>query len=245
MEIDTHTGKAIRLDNPVDRQMDREKMLKACRDFEAMLTTQMLKVMRKSTGLKEEGITKGANLFQDMFEWELSRKISQDSPLGIAKAIMRQLGYDDIDEADRYKVTHDKALGRYELNSMIERAAGRHNLDPALIGAVIACESGDNPYAVSRRGAKGLMQLMDETAREYGVYNPFNPQQNINGGTTYLRDLLDRYNGDLRLAIAAYNAGPTAVDTYGGIPPYPETEDYVDKVLTEYKNRQDNDVVQK
>jgi len=120
------------------------------------------------------------------------------------------------------------------LKAMISSAAHRVGLDPRLIEAVISVESDFDPQAVSRKGAMGLMQLMPETADRYAVQNPFDPRENIGGGTRYLRDLLQRFGGDLRWALAAYNAGEKAVDTYQGIPPYRETREYVTKVLQRY-----------
>ncbi len=118
---------------------------------------------------------------------------------------------------------------------MIEAAARRHDVPAALVKAVIRVESNFNAGAVSRTGARGLMQLMPDTARALGVVNAFHPVENLNGGVLYLRAMLKRY-GDLSRALAAYNAGPTAVDRYGGIPPYGETRDYVDKVLAYYRD---------
>jgi len=122
----------------------------------------------------------------------------------------------------------DRAFDR-----LIARTARRFGGDPALVKAVVAAESNFEVNAVSRVGAQGLMQLMPETAREMGVRRPFEPDDNLRGGVRYLREMLDRF-GDTRLALAAYNAGPTAVDRYKGIPPYSETRAYVKRVLRFY-----------
>jgi soluble lytic murein transglycosylase-like protein len=116
-------------------------------------------------------------------------------------------------------------------DDVIVEHSREHNVRPDLVRAVVQVESGFNPYAVSPKGAQGLMQLMPGTARELGVLNVFNPIENIRAGIRYLRRLLDRYNNDEVLALAAYNAGPKAVDKYGEkVPPYRETRDYVTKV---------------
>jgi soluble lytic murein transglycosylase len=117
---------------------------------------------------------------------------------------------------------------------IIVDAARRHALDPALVKAVIKVESDFDRYALSRKGAKGLMQLMPATAREMNVNQPFDPAQNVDGGARYLRRMLDEFGGDLRLALAAYNAGPTAVKKHRGIPPFDETRRYVRKVWRAY-----------
>jgi soluble lytic murein transglycosylase-like protein len=113
----------------------------------------------------------------------------------------------------------------------IEEAADRYDVNPQLIYSVILAESAGRPDAVSHKGAKGLMQLMDETAAELGVVDSLDPQQNIMGGTKYLRQMLDTFDGNVKLAVAAYNAGPGTVSKYNGVPPYRETRQYVDKVL--------------
>src|SRR5688572_222616 len=119
------------------------------------------------------------------------------------------------------------------LNEILE-ASSRYGVPDQLVTAVIRAESGFNPRAVSRKGAQGLMQLMPTTASNLGVRNSFDPRENIHGGVRHLRGLIDRFPGNLPLAIAAYNAGEKAVLTYGGIPPYPETQDYVGKVMRFY-----------
>jgi hypothetical protein len=112
-------------------------------------------------------------------------------------------------------------------SNLIRAAALKHGLDENLITGVIAVESNFNPRAVSRKRAQGLMQLIPQTAARYSVANTFDPAQNIDAGTHYLKDLLEKYRGNLSLALAAYNAGPEMVERYGGIPPFPETQKYV------------------
>lgn len=121
-----------------------------------------------------------------------------------------------------------------ELENLVQEAGRRHDIDPELIRAVIRQESGFNPLAVSRKGAQGLMQLMPETARRLGVQDVFDPAENVLGGAKLLRQLMDRYEGDLDLALAAYNAGEGAVERYGGLPPYRETVHYVDRITQAY-----------
>ncbi len=122
-------------------------------------------------------------------------------------------------------------LNHEAFNEAILNMATAQAVDPALVRAVIHAESSFNPTAVSRTGAMGLMQLMPGTAARFGVSNAFDPQENIRGGVTYLRFLLDKFNGDVRLAAAGYNAGEGAVMKYGGVPPYSETIEYVARVL--------------
>lgn len=122
-----------------------------------------------------------------------------------------------------------------DLPTAIERLATHHGVDPRLVEAVVRVESGGDPRAVSPKGAKGLMQLMPARAVAFGVTDLFDPIANLGGGIRHLRELLQRYQGDLALALAAYNAGERAVEAYGGIPPYRETQEYVRKVLALYR----------
>jgi soluble lytic murein transglycosylase-like protein len=123
-----------------------------------------------------------------------------------------------------------------ELEPLVRNAARTAGLPPALVEAVVSVESGFEPRARSVTGARGLMQIEPETANDYGgLANPDDPAQNVRVGTAYLRDLLARFGGDVRAALAAYNAGPAAVERYGGVPPYAETRAYVERVLATYR----------
>ena len=121
-----------------------------------------------------------------------------------------------------------------ELDNLVQKTADKHHVDAKLVRAVISTESNWNASAVSRKGALGLMQLIPTTAQRLGVGNAFDPAQNVDAGVRYLGMLLQRYNGDLKLALAAYNAGPSIVDRFGGVPNYRETRNYVDKVTSTY-----------
>lgn len=123
-----------------------------------------------------------------------------------------------------------------QVNAAIEAAAAKHGVDPNLVRAVIKVESNGNPRAVSNKGAMGLMQLMPQTARTLNVSNPFDPQQNVDAGVRHLRRLLDNYGGDVKLSLAAYNAGEKAVTRNGGVPPYTETRNYVKRITEIYGN---------
>jgi soluble lytic murein transglycosylase-like protein len=121
------------------------------------------------------------------------------------------------------------------IDQLVSANSSAWGVDPSLIKAIIANESGFNPQATSRTGAQGLMQLEPGTAAGLGVGNAYDPAQNVWGGTRYVRGLLDRFHGNVPLAVAAYNAGPGAVEKYGGIPPYAETQNYVQNVLDSYQ----------
>ncbi len=125
-----------------------------------------------------------------------------------------------------------------DYHGYVANTASKYEIEPELIKAVIKTESNGNHRAVSRKGAMGLMQLMPSTAVDMKVINPFNPEENIEGGTRYLRYLLEKFNGNVTLALAAYNAGPKTVERYGSVPPIYETKEYVKKVLSLYRGKQ-------
>lgn len=131
----------------------------------------------------------------------------------------------------------ESKLTATDLNQILSHAGQAHNLDVDLLASVVKAESGGNPHALSHAGAQGLMQLMPSTAGGLGVRNSYQPDENVRGGSAYLDELLVRYHDNLALALAAYNAGPAAVDRYHGIPPYRETRLYVARVIHEFNRR--------
>lgn len=155
-------------------------------------------------------------------------------PLKTTVGISKRPGGGSI-SSSRTRSSLGRSASAVSYNQSIRRASRRHNVDPYLIMAVIKTESDFDQFALSKTGAQGLMQLMPETARELNVLNPFNPHENIDGGTRYLRRMLDLFDGNLRLSLAAYNAGPTLVGRLQKVPRIPETIRYVKKVLAHYK----------
>lgn len=129
-----------------------------------------------------------------------------------------------------------------DYSSYIQKSARKYEIEPELIHAVIRTEFNGNNRAVSKKGAMGLMQLMPSTANDMNVSNPFNPEENIEGGTRYLRYLIEKFNGNLTLAIAAYNSGPKTVEKYGSVPPISETRQYVNRVLALYNGKKQYDI---
>jgi hypothetical protein len=135
------------------------------------------------------------------------------------------------------RMAKPQSLKPQDLNQVINTISDRHHIDPDFISSVIHAESGFNPRAVSPKGAQGLMQLMPGTASKLGVSNAFDPRANVEGGTRYLTELLQRYNFDVIKALAAYNAGPLRVQQYGGVPPYNETRAYVARIVRDYNRK--------
>ena len=150
--------------------------------------------------------------------------------VGVAADALRGVIPDEVLD----EVVPSASAGK-DIATLAAEAARRHSLDPALVAAVVAVESGFRADAVSPKGAQGLMQLMPATARSLGVKDSLDPADNLDGGTRHLRTLIDRYQGDVKRALAAYNAGEGAVARHGGVPPYPETVAYVRKVLQRAK----------
>jgi Rod binding domain-containing protein len=239
-----------------------EKIRKAAKDFESLFTSIMLKTMRNSV-MRSELVPQsmGEKFYTEMLDEEYGGLISGNANLGLADLIVKELERQESrssgsglaalqglslqtslipdSQASLVKKPVDftglsQKVGQWD--TLIKEASARFNLDPALIAAVIAQESAGNPAATSSAGAKGLMQLIDDTADSMGVQQVYNPRENILGGSKYLRLMLDRFGGDTRLALASYNAGPGAVDRYQGIPPYRETQNYVESVM-DYRQR--------
>jgi len=268
---------------PADAQQDLklQKLKKACRDFEAIFISYMLKAMNKTTENSELfGKGLGGDIYKEIFNEKLAEHLSQTGQFKIGDIIYQKYagilnhgkenahseiadvfrdnspknpkidgGFLTINpEPDHTKVeikfgnsgdyaatvsniSNIKQEFLSEYKDTIDKAAREFGVEPSLIKAVIKQESAGDPKAVSHKGAKGLMQLIDSTASMLGVTDSFNPVQNIMGGVKYLSMLIKRFGGDLRKALASYNAGPAAVEKYKGVPPFPETIKYVENVL--------------
>lgn len=234
-------AKNEKLTNQLKKAHNRDDLEKAAQQFESLFIYQMLKAMRKTiirSELLGEGF--GGEIFEGMMDEQLAEQIATAGRLGLAELVIQSLSGKDkenpisipttLRENDTRIFSLPEKLKPYL--PIINQTAKDLRLNPRLISAVILAESNGDPMAVSSRGAKGLMQLMPATADSLNVADPHDPWQNIQAGSRYLKNLLQQFNGDLKLALAAYNAGPGTVKKYNGIPPYQETQQYVKKVLS-------------
>jgi soluble lytic murein transglycosylase-like protein len=156
---------------------------------------------------------------------EVSRYLRHSTPAGVEA---------ELTNSNYFRNPNAKQFSDKDVDAAIEQAAARHNVDPNLVRSVIKVESNFNPNAVSRKGAMGLMQLMPQTARSLNVSNPFDPEQNVDAGVRHLKNLLESYGGDVRLTLAAYNAGSGAVARSAGVPHFSETQNYVKRITNLY-----------
>jgi Rod binding domain-containing protein len=239
-----HFKNAAELNN-----LQNEKIRKTAREFESIFTAMMIKTMMK----KDEGLFEqqgfGGDIFSSVFENHLAMKMSGTKGIGIADFITRhiekvktagenpvQINISPDKKVPGIKPSNDvlNKINRYD--EIINDASTFFGVDKNLIKSVIIAESAGNEKALSSAKAKGLMQLMNGTAKDMGVVDIWDPRQNIFGGTKYLAQMLRQYNGDVKLALASYNAGPGNVEKHNGVPPFEETRNYIDKVIGLYKN---------
>ena len=260
----THPGQHFSSDQVKDLQSryspeQKVKIADATKGFESLLTSMMLKSMNQTTGGMFGEESMGGEYYDTIFESELASYISKSKGLGVSDLLYKKITGEDINSLPTLKGLDqlrnlknqiikskdldspivnptESSLKRLEnYNHIISEASRKFQIDQNLIKSVILTESAGNEQALSKANAKGLMQLMDGTADQLGVKNVWNPKENILGGTKYLSDLLRQYDGDLKLALAGYNAGPGSVEKFNGIPPFPETKNYISRVLGYYK----------
>lgn len=207
----------------------------------------MFRDLFESEIAKEMAGGKGTGLASALYESLKGHLPPVDASFDPAHVMNQTIPVPEKSEADSVK---EVAVNPSQLNQTVQpafekinryhgtivEASQENDVDPALLYAVIQKESSGNPNVISSAGAKGLMQLMDETASDLGVQNSFDPEENIQGGARYLKQMLDRFDGNLKLALAAYNAGPGNVERFGGVPPFKETRNYVDRVLEFYES---------
>ena len=239
---------------------EKQKLAKATMDFESLLTSMMLKSMTKTTGGLFGENSYGGDTLDTIFEGEMADYMTRSKSLGIAESMYEKITGEKLDlnlvkphrikgansvrtfranEHPTIEPSHSSMQRLKKYDKIIEQAAKDHGVDEKLIKSIILTESAAKENALSKAKAKGLMQLMDGTAKDMGVRNVWNPKENIYGGTKYISKMIDKYDGNLELALAAYNAGPGNVDKHGGIPPFEETKNYVTRVIG-YLNSMEN-----
>ncbi len=254
------TDPKLQISNPVDTtskytDAQKAKIESAAKQFESLLTSMMLKSMTKSTNGLSGDNSFGGDYFDTIFQNELATMISKNHNLGVAGILYKKLTGESMDSSTKVQQLQPLNIGinpKLEFNNnnppvspssqsldrlnryegIISSAAEQYGVNKNLIKSVILTESAANEKAVSSAKAKGLMQLIDSTASQMGVSNVWDPQQNIFAGTKYLSQMLQKFNGNINLALASYNAGPENVQKYGGIPPFEETQNYVKRVLS-------------
>lgn len=224
------------------------QLKKAAQNFEAIFISKILQNMRRGmkSGLFGDGVS--SDIYNSMFDESIAKAIASKGGFGLSDIITKSLKKDTGTKdgtlgqtlADYWrrpvKTTRGQRVDRRWDRAIISEAANKYGVDAKLVEAIIKVESNYNAKAVSPKGAAGLMQLMKATAGELGVKNRFDPRENIFAGVKYFRGLLAHFDNKLELALSAYNAGAAAVEKYKGIPPYDETQKYVQKVLQAYRD---------
>lgn len=240
---------------------EKQKMMEVSKQFESLLTSMMLKSMNQTSGGGMFGENNfGGDFFDSIFQYEIADQMSKGTGFGVADQIYKRLTGENlssevlntklepIKKQPKIEVTSSNLetpvvkpsnqsltrLGKYE--EIINEASETYGVDKNIIKSVILAESSAKENAVSTANAKGLMQIIDSTAKYLGINNVWDPKENIMGGAKYLSELLRKYNGNLKFALAGYNAGPGNVDKYNGIPPFAETQTYVKRVTGYLKN---------